>query len=71
MKQSSNASIGRWPIVPEIILHCTLCYLAGGSVNVIRVRAGMSYKSFIEQLIKVWMIIMLAPRYPLNSNDTI
>jgi hypothetical protein len=32
-KQSSNASKGQCPIVAEIILHCTLCFLAGGSVH--------------------------------------
>jgi hypothetical protein len=45
-KQSSNASKGRRPIVAEIILHCTLRYLAGGSVHDIRVCAGLSHSSF-------------------------
>ena len=45
-KQSSNASKGRRPIVAEIILHCTLRYLAGGSVHDIRVCAGLSQSSF-------------------------
>jgi len=45
-KQSSNASKGRRPIVAEIILHCTLHYLAGGSVHDIRICAGLSHSSF-------------------------
>jgi hypothetical protein len=32
-KQSSNASKFRQPIVAEIILHCTLHFLADGSVH--------------------------------------
>ncbi len=46
LKQSHNASKGKQPIVPEIIMHCTLCYLAGGSIHDIRVCAGMSVSSF-------------------------
>jgi hypothetical protein len=41
-KQSCNASKGGKPIVLEIILHCTLCYLAGGSYHDIRTNAGNS-----------------------------
>ncbi len=46
LKQSHNASNGKQPIVPEIIMHCTLCYLAGGSIHDIRVCAGMSVSSY-------------------------
>jgi len=45
-KQSSNASKGRRSITAEIILHCTLHFLAGGSVHDIQVMAGMSRTSF-------------------------
>jgi hypothetical protein len=45
-KQSSNASNGRHPIIHEIILHCTLRYLAGGSYHDIRTTAGLSKSSF-------------------------
>jgi hypothetical protein len=46
LKQSSNASKGRHPIIHEIILHCTLRYLAGGSYHNIRTTAGLSRSSF-------------------------
>ncbi len=45
-KQSSNASKGRRPIVAKIKLHCTLCFLGGGSVHDIQVMVGMSSTSF-------------------------
>jgi hypothetical protein len=45
-KQSSNASKGKQPIVPEIIMHCTLCYIAGGSYHDICTNAGMSIMTF-------------------------
>jgi hypothetical protein len=40
-KQSSNASKGQKPIVPEKIMHCKLHYLAGGSYHEIRTNAGI------------------------------
>ena len=46
LKQSRNASKGNQPIVPEIIMHCTLRYLAGGALHDIRVCAGLSVSSF-------------------------
>jgi hypothetical protein len=46
LEQSRNASKGNQPIVPEIIMHCTLHYLAGGSIHDIRVCAGLSVSSF-------------------------
>jgi len=46
LKQSCNASKGKQPIVAEIIMHCTLCYLAGGSVHDIWLCAGLSVSSF-------------------------
>ena len=45
-RKSSNASKGKQPIGAEIIMHCTLRYLAGGSIHDIRVTAGMSATSF-------------------------
>ena len=45
-KQARCASKGHSPIIPELILHCTLRYLAGGSVHDIRVTAGLSRASF-------------------------
>ena len=45
-KQSRNASKGENPIVSELILHCTIRYLAGGSYHDIRTNAGMSIMSF-------------------------
>ena len=46
LKQSSNASKGRCWIIHEIILHCTLRYLAGGSYHDIHTMAGLSRASF-------------------------
>jgi hypothetical protein len=45
-RQSSNASKGKRPIIAELILHCTLHYLAGGSFDDIHTCAGMSTGSF-------------------------
>ncbi len=45
-RRSTNASKGKQPIIAELIMHCTLCYLAGGSIHDIRVTAGMSATSF-------------------------
>jgi hypothetical protein len=39
-KQSHEASQGKLPIVAELIMHCTLCYLARGSVHDISVVTG-------------------------------
>jgi hypothetical protein len=44
--QSSRASKGEVPNSPEISLHVTLRYLAGGSVHDIRPVAGISSSSF-------------------------
>jgi hypothetical protein len=46
LKQSSNASNGRRTTIHEIILHCTLRYLCGGSYHDIFTTAGMSRSSF-------------------------
>ena len=48
--QSSRASKGEVPISPEIIMHVTLRYLAGGSVHDIRVLAGILHSSFYRFL---------------------
>jgi hypothetical protein len=45
-KQSNNASLGNRPIVAEIMLHCTLHYLGGGSYHDIRVSVGLSTAAF-------------------------
>jgi hypothetical protein len=45
-EQSCNASKGKQPIVAELIMHCSLCYLAGEPVHDIRVCTAMSVSSF-------------------------
>ena len=45
-EKARNASKGEDPISAELIMHCTLRYLAGGSVHDIRTTAGMSKTSF-------------------------
>ena len=42
----SRARTGTDPIVPEIMLHCTLRYLAGGSFHDIRTSCGLSKTAF-------------------------
>jgi hypothetical protein len=66
LKQSSNASKGWPPIVPEIILHGTLHNLAGGSVHEL-VFVLECYKiHFSEQFMEVLMLLMLVLCYPLS-----
>jgi hypothetical protein len=45
-KQSKNASLVNRPIVAELMLHCTLCYLGGGSYHDIWGSAGLSTAAF-------------------------
>jgi hypothetical protein len=73
LKQSSKASKGLRPIIPDIILHCTLCYPAGGSVHDIHVSGGMSYNSFYRL---VWQGIdainacpLLSIRFPMTLSE--
>jgi hypothetical protein len=66
LKQSSNASKGWQPIVPEIILHGTLHNLAVGSVHEL-VFVLECYKiHFSEQFMEVLMLLMLVLCYPLS-----
>jgi len=60
LKQSCNASKGKQPIVAEIILHCTLRYLAGGSVHDIRVQ-GCQFHPSTEPFDVALMPLMLVP----------
>ncbi len=60
LKQTCNASKGKQPIVAEIILHCTLRYLAGGSVHDIRVQGGQFHPS-TEPFDVALMPLMLVP----------
>jgi hypothetical protein len=73
LKQSCDASKGKQPIVAEIIMHCTLCYLAGGSVHNIPVCAGLSVSSFYRAVrrgigaINAWP--KLAFKFPITVED--
>jgi len=49
-EKARNASKGEDPISAELIMHCTLRYLAGGSVHDIRTTAGMSKTSFYQSV---------------------
>jgi len=60
LKQTCNASKGKQPIVAEIILHCTLRYLAGGSVHDIRVQ-GCQFHPSTEPFDVALMPLMLVP----------
>jgi hypothetical protein len=64
LKQSSDASKNLWPIVPESILHGTLCYFAGGSDHDIHVSCRMYFADLLFS--KVLMLLMLALCYPLG-----
>jgi hypothetical protein len=46
LKQSKIASKGKHPIIAEILLHCTLRYLLGGSYHDIHTSVGFSSSSF-------------------------
>jgi hypothetical protein len=60
-KQSSNASQGIQPILPEIILHCTLHYCAGGSIHDIHVFAGLSQSSLYRAVLHGIDVIITCP----------
>ena len=45
-EEQSRKRTGKEPITPEIMLHCLLRWLAGGSVHDIRMNVGISKPSF-------------------------
>jgi len=73
LKQSCNASKGKQPIVAEIIMHCTLCYLAGGSVHNILVCAGLSVSLFYRAVQRGIDAINACPKlafkFPITVED--
>ncbi len=71
LKQSSNASKGRRLIIHEIILHCTLRYLAGGSYHDIHTTAGLSRASFYRCIYRGIDSINSCPQLKLKFSFTL
>jgi hypothetical protein len=52
---------GNQPILPEILIHCLLRWLAGGSYLDIRINAGISSRTFYRNIYKCIDAILQLP----------